>query len=148
MPADHVLVCLEGDRVVLDAAGITREEPTSAAEIYVDGSVGGVDSEVLRQRRLLGVGGFVAIVVTVDLVKRRIIDGPIVESRGWSTDGDREKLHGFVAAAVQQGVNVMLDDADVDADALARVIRRAAGSTVSQRTRRRPVIVPVLHIAR
>jgi ribonuclease J len=148
MPADHVLVCLEGDRVVLDAAGITREEPTSAAEIYVDGSVGGVDSEVLRQRRLLGVGGFVAIVVTVELVKRRIIDGPIVESRGWSTDGDREKLHGFVAAAVQQGVNVMLDDADVDADALARVIRRAAGSTVSQRTRRRPVIVPVLHIAR
>jgi ribonuclease J len=144
MPAERVLVCLDGDRVVLDEHGLSRLDPTSAAEIYVDGSVGGVDTEVLRQRRLLGVGGFVAVVVDLDLARRRIVDGPLVESRGWSTDRDRDELHGEVAAAVHDAVVGALGDDEVDVDVLTRVVRRAAGSTVSQRTRRRPMIVPVV----
>jgi ribonuclease J len=145
MPPEHVLLCLDGDRVVLDASGLSRTDPTSAAEIYVDGTVDGVDAEALRQRRVLGTGGFVAVFVTVDVARRRIVDGPVVESRGWSSERERDELHGYVALAVQQGVDVMLADPEADADALVRVVRRAAGSTVSQRTRRRPMIVPVVH---
>jgi ribonuclease J len=146
MPADHVLVCLDGDRLQIDETGITHLDPTSGAEVYVDGSVNGVDSEVLRQRRVLGVGGFVTVVVSIDLARRCIVDGPIVESRGWTTDRERDELHGYVIAAVGQGVEVMLQDPEADIDALTRVVRRAAGSTVNQRSRRRPMIVPVVHV--
>jgi ribonuclease J len=148
MSTDRVLLCLDGDRLSLDDRGLSRIEPTSAAEIYVDGSVGGVDSEVLRQRRLLGVGGFVAVVITIDITARRITEGPVVESRGWSTDRDRDDLHRDVGIAVREAVTGALEDVEADDDSLTRAVRRAAGSTVSQLTRRRPVIVPVVRVTR
>ncbi|HEV8296072.1 MAG TPA: ribonuclease J, partial [Acidimicrobiales bacterium] len=142
MPPDHVLVCCDGDSLVITDHGVTRGEPVSGAEIYVDGAVGAVDGEVLRQRRVLGTGGFVSVVVTVDLATRRAED-PIVASRGWTTDTDRAQLHGAVADAVRSALRAALDvprdaprdDRDIDAitvEALERVVRRAAGSTVAE----------------
>jgi ribonuclease J len=110
--------------------------------------VGGVDAEVLRQRRLLGVGGFVSVFVEVDLRSRRIADGPLVESRGFTTEQDRDQLHGYIADAVRDALDGALRDADADRDVLTRAVRRAAGSTVNQRTRRRPMIVPVVRLTR
>ena len=144
MPVENVLVCLDGDVVQLDAKGITRRGRVSGAEIYVDGWVGGVDTEVLRQRRLLGQGGFVSVVVTVDQKRRAIVDGPTVVSRGWSTDDDVPELHGYVEKAVRDGLARVLAEPDTTREAVERVVRRTTGSTVADRTRRRPVIVPVV----
>jgi ribonuclease J len=130
--------------VQLDANGITRRGRVSGAEIYVDGWVGGVDTEVLRQRRLLGQGGFVSVVVTVDQKRRAIVDGPTVVSRGWSTDDDVPELHGYVEKAVRDGLARVLAEPDTTREAVERVVRRTTGSTVADRTRRRPVIVPVV----
>jgi ribonuclease J len=152
MPHDHVLVCFDGDSLDITDGGIARGESVSGAEIYVDGAVGAVDSEVLRQRRVLGPGGFVSVVVTIDLA-RRAADEPIVASRGWTTDADRAELHGAVADAVRGALRAALDappeETGIDAltvEALERVVRRAAGSTVAERTRRRPMIVPVVRL--
>lgn len=144
MPADRVLVCLDGDTIVLDEHGITRGDPVPAEEIYVDGTVGGVDAEVLRQRRLLGQGGFVAAYVTVDFDDRRIVDGPVITSRGWATEADIEGLHQAVERAVRDTLVLALGDPEVTREGIERVVRRAAGSTVAEQTRRRPVIVPVV----
>lgn len=144
MPTDRALVCLDGDSLVLDDHGIARGEPVPANEIYVDGTVGGVDGDVLRQRRLLGSDGFVAIVATIDLSDRRVVEGPTVTSRGWATDRDRADLHEAVAAAVRSGLVLALGDPDATSESVERVVRRSAGSTVSERTRRRPMIVPLV----
>jgi ribonuclease J len=144
MPTDRVLVCLDGDSLVLDEDGLTRGAPVPATEIYVDGTVGGVDSDVLRQRRLLGQDGFVAVVAVIDLDDRRVVEGPTVTSRGWATDAEREELHGAVAAAVRKGLVIGLGDPDATTESVERVVRRAAGSTVAERTRRRPMIVPLV----
>src|SRR5690606_10098999 len=142
MPTDRVLVCLEGDSIVVDEHGITRGDRVPAEEIYVDGTVGGVDGEVLRQRRLLGQGGFVTAVVTVDFDDRRIVDGPVIASRGWATEDDAERLHEAVRRAVHDTLVLALGDPEVSREGIERVVRRAAGATVAEQTRRRPVIVP------
>ncbi|HEX7095956.1 MAG TPA: ribonuclease J [Acidimicrobiales bacterium] len=144
MPPERVLVCLEGDSVILDEHGLTRGDPVPAEEIYVDGTVGGVDGEVLLQRRLLGQGGFVAVVVTVDFDDRRIVDGPVVTSRGWATDRDRDALHELVARIVHDALVLALGDPEVSREGIERIVRRAAGATVNDRTKRRPMIVPLV----
>jgi ribonuclease J len=144
MPADRVLVCLDGDTLVLDDHGLARGEPVPANEIYVDGTVGGVDDGVLRQRRLLGQDGFVAVVASIDLDDRRVVEGPTVTSRGWATEREAPELHEAVAAAVRNGLVIALGDPAATTESVERVVRRAAGSTVNEKTRRRPVIVPLV----
>jgi ribonuclease J len=145
MPDERVLVCVNGDTLVVAEGGIERGAPISAAEIYVDGTAGGIDADVLRDRRLLGQGGFVLVLVTVDLDELRIVDGPSVQSRGWTTVDASDELHAAVERAVHDGLVLALGDPDATTESIERVVRRAAGSTVHQRTRRRPVIVPVVH---
>jgi ribonuclease J len=147
MPADRVVVCVDGDSLLLTDDGILRVEPVSGAQVYVDGTVGGVDAEVLRQRRVLGHEGFVAVMVSVDLEARRVVDGPVASSRGWATDGQRAELHRAVVAAVRAALPAALADPEADIDSIERTVRRAAGSTVNERTRRRPMIVPLVRFA-
>jgi len=147
MPSDRVLVCVDGDSLVLTNGGIERGPRTSGAEVYVDGTVGGVDDDVLRERRILGAGGFVSIVVGVDMARRVVLEGPIVASRGWSTDADRGDLHRAIAHAVSEALDDALRDPDAAEDTIERAVRRAAGARVNELTRRRPMIVPVVRFA-
>jgi len=73
-----------------------------------------------------------------------VVEGPTVTSRGWATDRDRADLHEAVAAAVRSGLVLALGDPDATSESVERVVRRSAGSTVSERTRRRPMIVPLV----
>jgi ribonuclease J len=147
MPGDHVLVCVNGDSVVIDDDGVHRGAPESGREIYVDGSAGAVDEDVLRERRILGSGGFVGVVASVDGENRRLIGPPFITSRGWTTDEQRDELHAAVGAAVTSALEKALaDDDEVAREVLERAARRAAGTTVNECTRRRPMIVPIVHI--
>ncbi|CAN5668921.1 ribonuclease J [soil metagenome] len=144
VPADHVLVCEDGDQVVLTDDGIVRGESVPAGYLYVDGIVGDVGHGVLRDRRVLAEEGVVVIIVTVDVSNGAIITGPEVITRGWVYAPEAEDLleecRNVVALAVKEAFN---HDA-TDIESLQRNVRRAAGRFVSDRTRRRPMIVPVI----
>ena len=74
-----------------------------AGEVYVDGTVDGVDDEVLRQRKTARRRtGSSRSWCDVDLATAGSVDGPEVISRGWATDRDRAELHEAVAACGAQ----------------------------------------------
>src|SRR5918994_607226 len=54
---DHVLVCTDGDQLVLDDGGMRVDREVPAGYLYVDGIIGDVGHGVLRDRRGLGGGG-------------------------------------------------------------------------------------------
>ena len=99
---------------------------------------------MLSERRILGDDGFVAVVVHVDLDRGEILAGPDVTSRGWVELPALAGHEAAVADAVEADVLEALADNRVDLDRIAQVARRAAGRTVNERTRRRPMIVPVV----
>jgi ribonuclease J len=106
--------------------------------------VGDLGNEVLGDRRVLGDDGFVSIVVHVDPERREILAGPDVVSRGWV---EKPALLGHetaVADAVERDLRKALEGGEVDLDKLSQIARRAAGRTVNDRTRRRPMIVPMV----
>jgi ribonuclease J len=142
---DHINVCEDGDQLVLDDDGVTRvPDAVPAGYLFVDGIVGDVGGGVLRDRRVLAAEGVVVVVVTVDAHSGSIVTGPEVITRGWVYAPEAEDLLDGAREAVTDAVKEAFSRDASDIEALQRVVRRAAGRFVNDRTHRRPMIVPVV----
>lgn len=142
---DHVLVCEDGDQLVLTDDGIERrDDAVPAGYLYVDGIVGDVGGGVLRDRKVLAEEGVVVVVVTVDARTGAIVTGPEIITRGWVYAPEAEDLLDGAREAVIEAIKGAFANDAADIEALQRVVRRAVGRYVNQQTRRRPMIVPVV----
>jgi ribonuclease J len=141
---DRVVVATDGDQLVLDDEGLRVGSQVPAGYLYVDGIVGDVGHGVLRDRRVLAEEGVVVVVVTVDVADGAILTGPEVITRGWVYAPEAEPLLAECADEVRQAVKEAFAENATDSESLGRVVRRAAGRFVSDRTKRRPMIVPVV----
>jgi ribonuclease J len=141
---DHVLVCTDGDQLVLDDDGLRVDATVPAGYLYVDGIIGDVGHGVLRDRRVLAEEGVVVVVVTVDVATGAVLTGPEIITRGWVYAPEAEPLLAECAEEVHQAVKESFAEGGTDIEALQKVVRRAAGRFVNESTRRRPMIVPVV----
>jgi ribonuclease J len=142
---ERTLVCEDGDQITLDDHGLRRSGTVPAGHLYVDGLLDDVGSALLRDRRTLADEGVVVVLATIDTERHEQLRDPQVITRGWVYAPEAEPLLSECAAHVRQAVDAVLHTDDtVTADTLQRTIRRATGQFVDQRTRRRPMIVPVV----
>ncbi|HXZ82251.1 MAG TPA: ribonuclease J [Acidimicrobiales bacterium] len=139
-----VLLCEDGDAVRLTDEGIDFDGEVPAGYLFVDGVVGDVGMGVLRDRRVLAEEGVVVVVLTVDSRSGEIITGPEIITRGWVHATEAEELIDDARTAVVKAVGEVVESGSREADALRRAARRAVGKIVSERTKRRPMIVPVV----
>jgi ribonuclease J len=142
--ADKVLVCVDGNQLVLDDKGLRHEKDVPAGYLYVDGIVGDVGHGVLRDRRVLAEEGVVVVVLTIDASTGAIITGPEIITRGWVYAPEAEPLLAECADEVRRAVKEAFAEGAPEIESLQRVVRRAAGRFVSESTKRRPMIVPVV----
>ena len=142
----HVLVCEDGDSLVMSESGITRGQTVPAGYLYVDGTgIGDVGNGVLRDRQVLAEEGVVVVIVAVDVKSGAVITGPQVITRGWVHAPEAEDLLDECRHEVTQAIKVAFaGDSATDIESVQRVVRRATGKFVNDRTRRRPMIVPVV----
>ena len=142
--SDHIMVCEDGDQLVLTDEGLVPHARVPAGYLYVDGIVGDVGNGVLRDRRVLAEEGVVVVVVAVDVSSGAIITGPEVITRGWVYEAEAEGLLDRCEAAVAEAVKEVFARDIHDIENIQRVVRRAAGKFVNDNTKRRPMIVPVV----
>jgi ribonuclease J len=144
--AQRVLLCQDGDSVVLDDDGLRRAERVPAGYVYVDGSVGDLDHSVLAERRVLGQEGFISAVVTMSGGDGRLamVREPEIISRGWVQGAEGEQLRKEATVQVTEAVDQSLAEGARSRRQLERAVRRALGRFVNQRTRLRPMVVPVV----
>ena len=141
---DHVLQATDGDVLELSDDGLAFHSKVPASYLFVDGIVGDVGHGVLRDRKVLAEEGVVVIVATVDSALHKVINGPEVITRGWVYAPEADALLDEAEAHIEKALVKALDDGISDIDGLERVVRKAAGKFVSDRTKRRPMIVPVV----
>ena len=145
VPPERTILCEDGDQLTIDDDGIRVTGQVPAGYLYVDGIVGDVGQGVLRDRRVLAEEGVVVVVVTVAIGDGAILTGPEIITRGWVYAPEAEALLDECADVVRQAVKDLFAEAgDPDIEALQRVVRRAAGRFVNDRTKRKPMIVPVV----
>jgi ribonuclease J len=144
VPHDRVLLCEDGDVIELSADGLRPVGRVPAGYLYVDGIVGDVGQGVLRDRQKLAEEGVVVVVVTVDIQTAKVLVGPEIITRGWVYAPEAEDLLDEACDSVADAVEESLAKGIRDVEALERDVRRAAGRFVNERTKRRPMIVPVV----
>jgi ribonuclease J len=84
------------------------------------------------------------VVVTVDAKTGEVLSGPEIITRGWIHAPDAEPLLDEARAAVRAALDQAAAGGAHDFEAVRRVVRKALGKFVADRTRRRPMIVPVV----
>ena len=142
--AKNILLCTDGDQIVLDADGMRPNAQVPAGYLYVDGILGDVGTGVLRDRRVLADEGVVVVIVAVNVETGEMILGPEIITRGWVHAPEAEGLLDECAKRVRESIADLFRNGATDIENIQRVVRRTAGRFVSDKTKRRPMIVPVV----
>jgi ribonuclease J len=142
VPAERVV--LADDGVVVDLVdGLARVTgKVDCGYVYVDGlAVGDVGEESLKDRRILGDEGFIAITLVVDSVTGKVTGLPHVSGRGFS---DEPAAFEAVLPLITAELDRAAADGVADTHRLAQAVRRVVGRWVSDTYRRRPMIIPTV----
>jgi ribonuclease J len=140
--ADQVLICSDGDRVVLEHGRVRRGESFTAGRVFVDGlGIGDVGNAVLRDRHRLSNEGICVALIVVD-ARGRIVGDPEVTQSGIIYEPERADLLKQASDALGSELSNEGHEGDPS------VIRRLAVQTLARFWRdevgRRPVIHPLI----
>ncbi|MGL6278572.1 MAG: ribonuclease J [Gaiella sp.] len=139
---DSIVIAENGSVVELTPAGVRIVDRIDAGVTFVDGlGVGDVEDVALRDRRHLSEDGVLIVVTTVALSDGGEIAPPEVIARGVAEDDELvDELRGeadrIVSALAASGVT--------EVKLLQEHIHDGIGQYVYDRTRRRPMILPVV----
>jgi len=142
---NRTLLAEDGDQLVLADSGLSiRHKVTPGAHQMLNGRFLGPERGVLKERRIIGQQGFVGVTVVVDFSEAKQVCDPWVESRGWLDGDDAQEIEAEIVKLVGDAIDKELANKDWDRASLMRKTRRATGTCVNARSRRRPMIMPVV----
>jgi len=144
VPVANVLLAEDGDVVELTEKGLDFVDSVPSGYLYVDGIVGDVGHGVLRDRKVLAEEGVIVVVVAVDATSGEVLTGPEIITRGWVHAPEAEDLLEEARQRVMESLESAADAGHTDFETLKRHIRQALGRFVNEKTKRRPMIVPVV----
>jgi ribonuclease J len=116
-----------------------------SGRIMVDGlGVGDVGSIVLRDRKHLAQDGIMTIVVTIDKQSSSAIAGPDIVSRGFVYIKESEQLLKEARNVVKDSLDQCLNNNVTEWSVLKATIRSDLGEFLYKKTKRKPLILPVI----
>lgn len=146
LDSERVMLCADGDSVLLTDDGLERTDGIPCEMVYIAGSVGALDHTVLSERQILGREGFVSAVVTLSIVGAgaELVRDPEVLSRGWVDGDEGDQLRKEATMAIREAVEDAIGEGKRTRQHFERVTRRTLGRFINKRTRLRPMVVPVV----
>lgn len=146
IPKENIFLMHSGDILSLDDKGAELGEgqaPTSA--IMVDGlGVGDVGNIVLRDRQHLSEDGIMVVVLTLEKRSNQLLAGPDIVSRGFVYVRESEDLMGEAREVVEEALDSCLNRHISDWGKIKSTVKDALGDFVWKRTKRRPMILPII----
>ena len=113
--------------------------------ILVDGlGVGDVGNVVLRDRQHLAEDGILIVVMSLDGYTGQLVAGPDIVSRGFVYVRESDELMEEARVVVDEAVNHCIDRGITDWGKLKNTTKDALGDYVWKKTKRRPMILPII----
>ena len=145
MQPDHIFISDIGKVLELSAKGAKFAETVPSGKVLVDGSgVGDVGNIVLRDRKHLSQDGLIVVVATVDMHARLVLSGPDIVSRGFVYVRESEDLMEQMRTIAADAMDKSLSGRDADFYAIKNRIKDDLGKFIFAKTKRRPMILPVI----
>ena len=145
IPTSNILIAENGSNIILSQDEMKLGEPVTAGAVMVDGlGVGDVGNVVLRDRKHLSEDGLVIIVATVDSKSGKVLAGPDLVSRGFVYVRENESLMDGAQSIVENALQRCVDENVRDWNSVKTRVREALSSYIYRRTKRSPMILPIL----
>ncbi|MEK7574116.1 MAG: ribonuclease J [Patescibacteria group bacterium] len=146
IPAKNTFLPFNGQVVEFfpDEVRLTKEE-LPVSYVMVDGlGVGDVGEIVLRDRRVLAQEGMVVIIATIDRRASQLVKNPDIISRGFIYLRENQGLLEEIRRNIRGMISRLPRYQPMDADYLKSLIRDQIGQFLYNKTKRRPMILPVI----
>lgn len=142
MPSKNIFIMTIGEVLELDNRSARRNSRVTAGKVLVDGlGVGDVGNIVLRDRKHLAEDGMIVVIVTIHKETESILTDPDVISRGFIYVRESEKL---LEEIKQRSKNAVLQSDGKNWSAKKKVIKDTLNDFLYQKTKRRPMIIPII----
>lgn len=142
---ERIFILRSGDVLEMseESAEVTGKVPVG--DILVDGlGVGDVGNIVLRDRQHLAEDGIMIVVLSLDGATDQLVSGPDIVSRGFVYVRESDELMEEAHIVVSEAVNGCLDRGISDWGKLKSAIKDSLGDYVWKKTKRRPMILPII----
>ncbi len=145
IPKDHIFILQSGDVLEFRDGEAKVSGKVPVGDILVDGlGVGDVGNVVLRDRQHLAEDGIMIVVLGLDGATDQLISGPDIVSRGFVYVKTSDELMDEAREVVTLAVEGCLDRGITDWGKLKSTIKDVLGEFVWKKTKRRPMILPII----
>ncbi len=145
IPKEDIFILRSGDVLELSKDRACVQGHVQTGAILVDGlGVGDVGNVVLRDRQHLAEDGIVVVAVTLGTGSGEIISGPEIVSRGFVYMKEAEDLMVEASEESRFAIEDNYQGSTPDFNRIKNAIRDALGEFFWRRTKRRPMILPVI----
>jgi len=142
---EDIFILESGDVLELDheEAKVTGKVPVG--DILVDGlGVGDVGNIVLRDRQHLAEDGIMIVVLALDQASGYLVSGPDIVSRGFVYVKESDELMEEARERMAEVIENCLDRGITDWGKIKNSIKDSLGDYVWKKTKRRPMILPII----
>jgi ribonuclease J len=145
MPENHIYLLEKGEVVEFTKQEASYGSKVNAGNVMIDGlGIGDVGNIVLRDRRLLSQDGILVVVVTLSKDRKHLLTGPEIISRGFVYVRESDKLLFDATNIVRDIMYKCIQDQIVDWSSLKINIRDSLNQFLYEKTKRRPMILPII----
>ena len=145
MPKENIVIAENGSVIEITKNSIGVNGKVQAGKVLVDGlGVGDVGNIVLRDRRQLSQDGIMIVVVNIDKENCHVVSGPDIVSRGFVYVREAEGLMDEARDKVQLALEKCEENGVSEWSAIKSTVRDSLGRFLYERTRRRPMILPII----
>ncbi|MCL1849633.1 MAG: ribonuclease J, partial [Clostridiales bacterium] len=145
MPSKNIFIGENGQVIQVTRDKIAAAGTVTSGQILVDGlGVGDVGNVVLRDRKQLSEEGILIVVLGIDRASHYLAAGPDIVSRGFVYVKESDELMDEVKDKVLSVLDSMGDKRLNDWNGIRTHLREALGRYLYERTRRRPMIIPII----
>lgn len=145
IPKENIFIMSSGDVMEMNAEKAAVVGKVQTGAILVDGlGVGDVGNIVLRDRQHLAEDGIIIVVLTLEKYSSNLLAGPDIVTRGFVYVREAEDLMGEARIAVEHALDACQQKSITDWGKMKTVIKDSLGEFVWKRTKRRPMILPII----
>ncbi len=145
IPKENIFLLSSGDVLELNEEKAQVVDRVQTGAILVDGlGVGDVGNIVLRDRQHLAEDGILIVVLTLEKYSNQVLAGPDIVSRGFVYVRESEGLMDEAKHVVEEAIEDCMDRRVTDWGRLKTAIRDSLSEFLWKRTKRSPMILPII----